>query len=66
MAKRISVEIIIKGSELRAKPTGTSGDECLDVMRFLEYLPGLKKCDNVRTGDDGPESAQTSHETQVG
>jgi hypothetical protein len=42
MSKRVSLNVRIdKTGKVYAKPEGTKGEECIDLMRFLDLIPGL-------------------------
>jgi acetyl-CoA C-acetyltransferase len=43
MAKEVELNIHIdKNGKVVVEPKGTSGKECLDLMKFLDKIPGLK------------------------
>jgi hypothetical protein len=43
MSKEVELEIkISKTGKVEIVPKGTSGKECLDLMKFLDKIPGFK------------------------
>lgn len=42
MSKEVELEIkISKTGKIEVTPKGTSGKECLDLMKFLDRIPGF-------------------------
>ena len=42
MAKEVELNIkISKDGKVTVEPKGTSGNECLDLMKFLDKIPGF-------------------------
>jgi hypothetical protein len=42
MAKEVELNIKIgKDGKVTVEPKGTSGNECLDLMKFLDKIPGF-------------------------
>ena len=43
MAKEVELNIKIdKNGKVTVEPKGTSGKECLDLMKFLDKIPGFQ------------------------
>ena len=43
MAKEVELNIKIdKNGKITVEPKGTSGKECLDLMKFLDKIPGFE------------------------
>ncbi|MBS1722277.1 MAG: hypothetical protein JSS66_04635 [Armatimonadetes bacterium] len=64
MAKEVSLNARIDSSgKLLVKPEGTQGEECIDLMAFLENIPGLKVVETRRLDTDNPNSSVV-HEQQ--
>jgi hypothetical protein len=54
MAKRVTLKARIDAqSKVHAKPEGTQNEECLDLMQFLDKIPGLFVEETTRTDDMG-------------
>ena len=58
MSKEVELKITIKkDGTVEVVPSGTVGKECLDLMRFLDKIPGL----NVISTKENADMKKTSH-----
>lgn len=56
MSKEVELKITIKkDGTVEVVPSGTSGKECLDLMKFLDKIPGLNVI-SVKENDDMKKS----------
>lgn len=52
MSKEVELNITIgKDGKITVEPKGTEGKECLDLMKFLEKIEGLKVIETVPNKD---------------
>lgn len=52
MSKEVELNITIgKDGKITVEPKGTEGKECLDLMKFLEKIEGLKVVETVPNKD---------------
>lgn len=57
MSKRVNQKIVIDSDgNIVATPEGTQGRECIDLMAFLDRIPGftvveVKRTDDFKDGD---------------
>lgn len=52
MSKEVELSITIgKDGKITVEPKGTEGKECLDLMKFLEKIEGLKVIETVPNKD---------------
>jgi hypothetical protein len=66
MAKRASINIVIdEEGNLIAEPSGTEGPECLDLLAFLDSIPGLTVKETVKTEDFKKKKTQTKPKQNV-
>jgi acylphosphatase len=58
MSKEVELKITIKkDGTVEVVPSGTVGKECLDLMKFLDKVPGL----NVTSTKENDDMKKTSH-----
>lgn len=52
MAKKVNIEIEIdEQGKIHASPDGTEGTECLNLLAFLDKIPGLTVLETVKNDD---------------
>ena len=52
MSKEVELEIkISKTGKVEVVPKGTSGKECLDLMKFLDKIPGFTVKETIHNED---------------
>jgi hypothetical protein len=55
MAKEVKLRgRIDKNGDLHVKPEGTQGEECVDLMEFINHIPGLVVVETTRVDTDSP------------
>lgn len=58
MSKEVELKITIKkDGTVEVVPSGTAGKECLDLMKFLDKIPGL----NVISTQENEDMKKTAH-----
>jgi acylphosphatase len=58
MSKEVELKITIKkDGTVEVIPSGTVGKECLDLMKFLDKVPGL----NVTSTKENEDMKKTAH-----
>jgi acylphosphatase len=58
MSKEVELKITIKkDGTVEVVPSGTVGKECLDLMKFLDKVPGL----NVTSTKENEDMKKTAH-----
>lgn len=56
MSKEVELNITIgKDGKITIDPKGTEGKECLDLMKFLDKIEGMKTIETVPNKDMGKE-----------
>lgn len=66
MAKRVSINIVIdEEGNIIAEPNGTQGNECLNLMSFLDSIPGLSVVSTEKTDDFKKKSSLTKSTQNV-
>lgn len=56
MSKEVELNITIgKDGKITVEPKGTEGKECLDLMKFLDKIEGMKTIETVPNKDMGKE-----------
>lgn len=56
MSKEVELNITIgKDGKITIEPKGTEGKECLDLMKFLDKIEGMKTIETVPNKDMGKE-----------
>ena len=64
MSKEITLNVRIdKNGQLHVKPDGTQNEECLDIMEFLQHIPGVSVVETQRIDTEKPGSPKV-HERQ--
>ena len=59
MAKEVELKVRIDtGGRLHVEPEGTQGEECVELMEFLESIPGLTITSKGRVDTDDPNDGQ--------
>ena len=62
MAKEIELNIKIgKDGKITVEPKGTSGKECLDLMKFLDKIPGLNVIETKLNEDMNKSNPELNH-----
>lgn len=67
MSKEVELNITIdKDGKVVVKPTGTQGKECLELMKFLDKIPGLSIVSTVPNSDMNltQKDVSTQHQRQ--
>lgn len=61
MAKPVQMIVEIdENGELHIEADGTSGTECLDLLKFLDFVNGLTVVESGRTDDSKSQKVQTT------
>lgn len=56
MSKEVELNITIgKDGKITIEPKGTEGKECLDLMKFLDKIEGMKTIETIPNKDMGKE-----------
>ena len=56
MSKEVELNITIgKDGKITIEPKGTEGKECLDLMKFLDKIEGMKTIETTPNKDMGKE-----------
>jgi len=59
MAKPVQMIVEIdENGELRVEADGTSGNECVDLLKFLDFVNGLIVVESGRTDDSNSQKVQ--------
>lgn len=67
MAKQVTLKIRIdKNGKLHAEPTGTEGDECLNLMEFIKRIPGISVLEMDRTDGGEAQRAEITNKQRLG
>lgn len=67
MAKQVNLRVrIAKDSTIHVKPEGTHGEECIDLMRFIDDIPGLVVVETKRVDTDSPAEGTIEGIQEVG
>mgnify|MGYP000297409137 FL=1 len=62
MAKEVELNIKIgKDGKVVVEPKGTSGKECLDLMKFLDKIPGLNVIETKSNEDMNKSNPELNH-----
>lgn len=63
--KEVDLEItILENGEMKIVPKGTAGKECLDIMAFLDKVPGLNVKETTPNKDMNKINPQTAVQIQ--
>ncbi len=63
MAKEVELDIKIgKDGKVTVEPKGTSGKECLDLMKFLDKIPGFSVKETTPNKDMRDEYKQIENQ----
>jgi hypothetical protein len=62
MSKEVELNIKIdKAGKITVEPKGTSGKECLDLMKFLDKIPGLNVTETKSNEDMNKSNPELNH-----
>jgi hypothetical protein len=63
--KEVDLEItILENGEMKIVPKGTAGKECLDIMAFLDKIPGVTVKETTPNKDMNKINSQTAVQIQ--
>jgi len=66
MAKPVNMIVEIdENGELHVEADGTSGNECVDLLKFLDFVHGLEVVESKRTDEGKPQKTQTTGQQKV-
>jgi glutaredoxin 2 len=66
MSKEIELEITVgKDGKIIVTPNGTQGSECLDVMKFLDKINGMKVLSTTPNQDMKDSSVKGINKVEV-
>lgn len=61
MAKQVQMIVEIdENGELHVEADGTVGNECVDLLKFLEFIQGLEVVESGHTDDFKKQKAHTT------
>lgn len=67
MSKQVKLTVRIdKKSDIHMKPEGTQGEECIDLMEFINHIPGLVVVETTRVDTDSPSHGNIQGTQEVG
>ncbi len=61
MAKQVQMIVEIdENGELHVEAEGTSGTECVDLLKFLDFVKGMTVIDSGKTDDSKNQKIQST------
>jgi hypothetical protein len=66
MAKQVQMIVEIdENGELHVEAEGTTGNECVDLLKFLDYIQGFEVVESRRTDDGNSQKVVTTNKQKL-